>query len=185
MDMPNLSRVVSAGARSALLAIVIGAPALAGQAAPGDSLVRPLGLSLSYTGDLMGNVAGGRHRGATFSGAAGAEVTVRLGRLVSWHGARVFASVLGTHGGAPSAFVGDVQGVSSLQAPAAVRLEEVWLQQNLLADRLSLLAGRYDLNTEFSRLQSAALFLNSSFGIGPELGRRPRGVRCARPSPAA
>jgi porin len=31
-----------------------------------------------------------------------------------------------------------------------------------------LLVGRYDLNTEFYRLASADLFLNSSFGIGPE-----------------
>jgi porin len=78
----------------------------------------------------------------------------------------VFA--LGTHGGAPSDLVGDVQGVSNLEASAAVRLEEAWLQQNLLHNRLSWLVGRYDLNTEFYRLQSGALFVNSSFGIGPE-----------------
>jgi porin len=30
------------------------------------------------------------------------------------------------------------------------------------------LVGRYDLNSEFYRLQSASLFLNSSFRIGPE-----------------
>ena len=31
-----------------------------------------------------------------------------------------------------------------------------------------MLIGRYDLNNEFYRLQSAGLFLNNSFGIGPE-----------------
>src|SRR3989441_591410 len=60
------------------------------------------------------------------------------------------------------------QGVSNLEAPTKVRLEEAWLQQNLLDNRLSWLVGRYDLNTEFYRLQSGALFINSSFGIGPE-----------------
>ena len=64
------------------------------------------------------------------------------------------------------------QGVSNLQAPAKLRLEEAWLQQNLFGDRLSWLVGRYDLNTEFYRLQSAALFLNSSFGIGPEFAQQ-------------
>jgi len=64
--------------------------------------------------------------------------------------------------------VGDVQGVSDLEAPADLKLEEAWLQQNLLENRLSWLVGRYDLNTEFYRLQSGALFINSSFGIGPE-----------------
>ena len=33
-----------------------------------------------------------------------------------------------------------------------------------------MLAGLYDLNSEFYRLQSA-LFLNSSFGIGPEFAQ--------------
>ena len=83
--------------------------------------------------------------------------------------ARAFVFALDTHGGAPGDLVGDVQGVSNLEAPATVRLEEAWLQQNLLDNRLSWLVGRYDLNTEFYRLQSAGMFINSSFGIGPEL----------------
>src|SRR5207249_8599692 len=58
--------------------------------------------------------------------AAGGEFTLLLRRLVGWHGARIFVFVLGTHGGAPSDLVGDVQGVSNLEAPppGAVRSEE-------------------------------------------------------------
>jgi porin len=122
-----------------------------------------------YSGELVGNVSGGSRRGATYAGAAGVQAMLLLGRLVGWRGASVFAFLLGTHGGAPSDLVGDVQGVSNLQAPATVRVEELWFQQNLFGDRLSWLAGRYDLNTEFYRLQSAALFINSSPGMGPEL----------------
>jgi porin len=79
--------------------------------------------------------------------------------------------VLGTHGRTPDRLVGDVQGVSNIAATAGVRLEEAWLQQNLLTNRLSLLVGRYDLNSEFYRLQSAAVFVNSSFGMGPEMAQ--------------
>jgi porin len=64
-----------------------------------------------------------------------------------------------------------VQGVSNLEAPPRLRLEELWLQQNAFKDHLSVLAGRYDLNSEFYRLQSASLFVNSSFGIGPEFAQ--------------
>jgi porin len=156
------------GAMSVLAATTCGAPAVYGQMAAGDSGGRPVILTFSYTGELVQNTGGGARRGATVAGAAGGEVTLLLGRLVGWHGARLFVFALATHGGAPSALVGDVQGVSNLEAPAAVRLEEAWLQQNLLDNRLSWLVGRYDLNTEFYRLQSAALFINSSFGIGPE-----------------
>src|SRR5947209_1855634 len=55
------------------------------------------------------------------------------------------------------------------EAPARgdVRIEEAWLPEMLLDDRRSWLVGCYDLNTEFYRLQSGALFINSSFGIGP------------------
>lgn len=156
-------------------ALTCGAPALCGQTAVGDSGARPAILTFSYTGELVQNAAGGARRGATYVGAAGAQFTLLLGQLVGWHGARVFVFALDTHGGAPSDLVGDVQGVSNLEAPpppppGAVRLEEAWLQLNLLDNRLSWLAGRYDLNTEFYRLQSAGMFINSSFGIGPEFG---------------
>jgi porin len=159
------------GALSALAAMACGAPAVSGQTIVADSGARSIIVALSYTGELVQNAGGGARRGATVPGAAGVELTLRLGRLVGWHGARIFVFALGTHGGAPSDLVGDVQGVSNLEAPAEVRMEEAWLQQNLLGNRLSLLAGRYDLNTEFYRLQSGALFINSSFGIGPELAQ--------------
>jgi porin len=139
------------------------------QATSADSAARrAVSTVFSYTGELVGDLAGGTRRGATFTGAAGAQLTILPQRLVRWRGAQLFVFVLGTHGGAPSDLVDDVQGVSNLQAPAAVRLEEMWLQQNLLANRLSWLVGRYDLGTEFYRLQSAGLFVNSSFGTGPE-----------------
>src|SRR6266699_1094810 len=156
------------GAMSVLAAIICGAPAAYGQMAAGDSGARPVILTFSYTGELVQNASGGARRGTTFAGAAGGEFTLLLGRLVGWHGGRIFVFALGTHGSAPSDLVGDVQGVSNLEAPAALRLEEAWLQQDLLDNRLSWLVGRYDLNTEFYRLQSGALFINSSFGIGPE-----------------
>ena len=162
------------GALSALAATACGAPAISAQTVVGDSGARPVILTYSYTSDLVQNALGGARQGAAFPGAAGVQFTLLLRRLVGWQGARIFVFALGTHGGAPSDFVGDVQGVSNLEAPPAVRLEEAWLQQNLLGNRLSWLVGRYDLNTEFYRLQSGALFVNSSFGIGPEFAQSGR-----------
>jgi porin len=86
----------------------------------------------------------------------------------------LFVEGLNIHGGHPSRFVGDAQGVSSLEGPAQWMLYEGWIQQNLFENRLSILVGRYDLNTEFYRLQSAGLFVNSSFGIGPEFSQSGR-----------
>src|SRR5256885_16160534 len=138
------------GAVSVLAAMTCGAPAVYGQMAAGDSGARPVILAFSYTGELVQNARGGARRGTTFAGAAGGEVTLLLGRLVGWHGARLFVFALGTHGGAPSDLVGDVQGVSNLEAPppGAVRLEEAWLPQNLLDNRLSWLGGGHASENE-------------------------------------
>ena len=162
------------GALSALAAMTYGAPTVSAQTAVGDSGARPIIVTFSYTAELVQNADGGARRGATFPGAAGVQLTLLPRRFVGWRGARIFVFALGTHGGAPGDLVGDVQGVSNLEAPAAMRLEELWLQQNLLGNRLSWLVGRYDLNTEFYRLQSGALFVNSSFGIGPEFAQSGR-----------
>src|SRR5258708_2393634 len=43
------------------------------------------------------------------------------------------------------------------------------VQQNLLNDGLSFLFGLHDLNSEFYVTEASGLFLNSSFGVGPEL----------------
>lgn len=155
-----------------LAAMTCVATAVRGQTAAGrDTGGRSVIFTFSYTGELVQNAAGGARRGVAFAGIAGVQGTLLLKRLVGWNGSRLFVFALDTHGGAPSDLVGDVQGVSNLAAPAALRLEEAWLQQNLLDNRLSWLVGRYDLNTEFYRLQSAGTFLNSSFGIGPEFGQ--------------
>jgi porin len=157
-------------ASTALVVMAGVAPAVGAQdVAAADNAASPVVTTeLAYTGELVGVVAGGVRRDATFVGAGGVQVTLTLQRLVGWGGASFFVFVLGTHGGAPSDLVGDVQGVSNLQAPATARVEEAWLQQNLFGNRLSWLVGRYDLNTEFYRFQSGALFINSSFGMGPE-----------------
>jgi len=157
-----------------LVAMAVAPPATRAQTTVAGGGMRPLATMFTYTGELVANAAGGSRRGAVLPGAAGVQLTLRLHRVVGWRGATAFAFVLGTHGGAPSDLVGDVQGVSNLQAPPMLRLEEAWLQQSLIGSRLSWLVGRYDLNTEFYRLQSAALFANSSFGIGPELAQSGR-----------
>lgn len=148
----------------------LGSGARAQSPASDSTAHKALSGTVTYTSAAVNNLVGGARRGTVVAGAAAAQLTVGLRELVGWRGAHAFVSLLATHGGAPSDIVGDVQGVSNLEAPAGVRLEEAWLQQNALADRLSLLAGRYDLSTEFYFTRSGNLFLNSSPGMGAEFG---------------
>lgn len=129
---------------------------------------RGIQLGIRYDGELFINASGGLRRGTTYLGNLNLQLTLHGQRLMGWPGATLFLYGLGIHGGHPSSFVGDAQGVSNIEAPSKWTLEEGWIQQNLFGNRFSVLFGRYDLNSEFYRLQSASLFLNSSFGIGPE-----------------
>src|ERR1044071_8401720 len=129
-------------------------------------------LGVRYDGEAFANARGGVRRGGGYLGNLNLQVTADAERLIGWPGATLFIYGLGIHGDRPSEkFVGDAQGVTSIEAPAKWKLEEGWIQQNLFGNRFSALAGRYDLNSEFYRLQSAGLFLNSSFGIGPEFSQ--------------
>jgi porin len=132
---------------------------------------RGVSVSVIYDGEGLVNVSGGARTGAAYVGNLHLQLTVDGERLLGWNGATLFVNGLGTHGGHPSSLVGDAQGVSNLEAPAGWQLYEAWVQQNLFENRGSVLVGRYDLNSEFYRLQSASLFLNSSFGMGPEFSQ--------------
>jgi porin len=132
---------------------------------------RGVQFGVRYDGEGFANISGGLRRGGNYLGNLNLQLTLDAQRLMGWAGGTVFLYGLGIHGGHPSNFVGDAQGVSNIEAPAKWKLEEAWIQQNFFGNRFSALFGRYDLNSEFYRLQSASLFLNSSFGIGPEFSQ--------------
>ena len=124
--------------------------------------------------EAFGTLDGGIRRDATFLDAVDFRLTLDGKKAFGWPGLTVVADTLGTHGGNPSRFVGDAQGVSEIAGPSRWRLQEGWIEQRLAGDRIGLLAGRYDLSTEFYFLPSAAVLINSSFGTGPEFSESGR-----------
>jgi porin len=127
--------------------------------------------SATYDGEIVADMSGGAKRSSTYHGSLQLQAAFDFERLFGWADTTGFLYGMWLHGGQPDDFVGGAQGVSSITGPRGARLDEAWLQRNLLGNRISLLGGRYDLNSEFYRLHSVALFLNSSFGIGPELSQ--------------
>jgi porin len=127
--------------------------------------------SATYDGETVSNLSGGAERGSTYHGSLQLQAAFDFERLFGWTDTTGFLYGMWLHGGQPDDLVGGAQGVSSITGPRGARLDEAWLQRNFVGNRLSLLGGRYDLNAEFYRLHSAALFLNSSFGMGPEFSQ--------------
>lgn len=149
---------------------VLACHAAAGDADPeaAGSSVTP---SLVYDGDVARVLHGGEGTGSTYSGLLHLRLQAKAASSSAWAGTSALVDVRTIHGSGPSTRVGDAQGVSNIAGPSGTDIEELWVQHNFAGSDASVLAGIYDLNTEFYRLQAAGLFLNSSFGIGPEFSQ--------------
>jgi len=129
---------------------------------------RGLLLEATNTLDILSNVSGGIQRKTTVTGDLDLLLTVDIKKLVPGWGGTLFVYGLGLYGQNPSKYVGDNQGVSNIAAPHTWKLFEAWYQHNLF-ERFSVLAGLYDVTSEFDVIMSASeLFVNSSFGTGAE-----------------
>jgi porin len=174
------------GRDSALIGAVLSMPlvALAQQSDPPKSIweqdnltgdwgglrtrLRDAGITirLQEQSEVWANVAGGLRQGVVYDGLTSLALAVDLEKAVGWVGGRIFANGFQIHGRGPSAnLVGNTQLVSSLEATRDTKLYQLWIQQTLFEDRLSIRLGRGGANDEFMITQYGATFLNSSFGF--------------------
>ena len=141
-----------------MLTLLAGPPAVA-QALPGD-----WSWEVAYTADAVG---------VKRAGEQGGRLLDNLDLIADGefdHGLRVHAYVLNNSGGAPNDLAGTLQGVDNIEvARPHLRLYEFWVEQALPDDRFAVLAGLYDLNSEFYSNEAAGLLIAPPFGIGSEL----------------
>ncbi len=91
-----------------------------------------------------------------------------INELFGWNDATFFAQVLGINGSAPERHCGAIQGISNIASPQQWRLYQIWIEKNFADNSLSILAGLFDLNSEFDVRSTTGLFLNPSWGIGAD-----------------
>ena len=128
----------------------------------------PLAFSINYTSDMLANLDGGLARGfrylektslaATYDGAAEGHGGFMATASINHTNASNFSAEL----------VGDIHGVSNIEAPEATRINELWVSRRAPNDLWGVKIGIVDLNTEFDVLESGSLFLNSAHGIETE-----------------
>ena len=149
-----------------VLAGAVGAWCLAGAAvADGDAAV----FGVAWDGDVMGPVAGDARKVARGLSALTLSADVDLEKALGWRGGAFHADVLSTSGAEPNLDVGTLQGVNNIETERhRTVLLTAWVQQSFADGRASLLAGLYDVNSEFYVGEAASLFVHPSFGIGPE-----------------
>jgi porin len=125
-----------------------------------------IAFSAAYTGEVFANVQGGIKRGASYDGLFLPQIDIDLDKLMGWHGASFRVSMIQAHGPSMTeGWVGNLMNVSGVVAvPPATRLYNLWLQQNLFDDVLSVRAGLMNVDAEFMTSLTASLFVNTTFG---------------------
>lgn len=125
-----------------------------------------------YTGELVHNFSGGafNRTGGIYHDNLDLTLTLDTGKAGLWNGGKLFLYGLRNHGSDPSAaMIGDLQTASNIEAPDQFILHEAWYNHDFADGVVSLLAGFHNLNSEFCVTNYGSLFLNSSFGIEPEI----------------
>ena len=155
--------LISAGLLSALCL----APAARAEGEESKSAVTA---HVIYKGDIAGVVAGGSTRAGRYLDNLELTADASLEKLFGWTGAHVFAHILSNSGGAPNELAGTIQGVDNIEvARPRTKLYQLWIEQDFGGDTGSVLAGLYDLNSEFYHTDAAGLLIAPAFGVGSEL----------------
>ena len=128
---------------------------------------RGISYGLNYYGEVFGNVSGGIRRGSGYSGELEAIVDFDFEKMSGWRGLTAHVSAFQLHGhGISTSHVGLLNPISNIEATPATRLFELWVEQELVKDRLTVRLGqmRVDYEGEFVISQIAGLFVNTNFG---------------------
>lgn len=147
--------------RLALAALALPTPAAAQSA---------LEFGASYTADLLSAGANSPERGTDLVGRADAWVDFK-GPVVGLDALSAHFDLIAVHGPDFSGRrVGAYQTISSLEADTLPHVYEAWAQWKP-SPYFSTKAGLIDLNAEFDIQNTGALFVNSAFGIGPDISQ--------------
>lgn len=114
------------------------------------------------------NLDGGIKRGSRELANLDLTLAINTGEANWWSNGEWFIYALGDAGKDPSAYTGDVQGVSNIAADESLKIYEFWYQHSFADDSIKVLVGLHDYNSTFYSLEFAGLYNHPSFGIGPD-----------------
>lgn len=124
---------------------------------------------LVYTGAFWSGMSGVYDGEASYVGNLDLALTLSGDELYGVPGNKIYLYLLNNHGGKPNNIIGSGQGIDSTEVTTnTTKFLEAWMEQEFFEGKFALLAGLYDVNSEFDVSDSAGLYTNPSFGIGPE-----------------
>jgi porin len=127
--------------------------------------VRGITYSLTYIGETFGIVRGGQQRDGIYEGRLDAQFDADLDKLLGWKGAALHATLYQIHGHGLSRYdLSNLATVSGIEALSSSRLFELYLDQKLFDDKVSVRVGQLAADSEFIVSQYGGLFVNATFG---------------------
>jgi porin len=121
----------------------------------------------AVTNDFNTNVSGGIKQGFSFLGNIDLILSFDTEKAKLWKGGQFFFYGLANYGNPLSEYVGGLQTSNNIEADNNVRLYQFWYRQ--IFNKFEIIIGQHDLNSEFASTDYASLFINSSFGIQPDI----------------
>lgn len=126
---------------------------------------RGVTFGINYIGEVFGTASGGFERRGYYDGRLEVAVSADLERLLGWRGLSFFANGYQIHG---ESITGDSLGVlmttTSLEAAPATRMLELWFEQRLMDDRMSVRFGQQAVDSEFILSEGGMAFVNATWG---------------------
>ena len=114
---------------------------------------------------MLGNPTGGYRQGAFYDGRLELAVQADLEKGIGWPGLSFFANGYQIHGDSISAAaLGVLMPASFIEADPSTRLFELWLDQKLWSDRVSIRFGQLAADLEFILSKGGQAFLNDTWG---------------------
>jgi porin len=119
----------------------------------------------TYTAEVWGNTVGGLKTGSVYTGLLDFGSDMDLEKLMGWHGAKASTTWLWLSGrDASQQLVGNFLTISNIAGFDTLRMQQLWLEQSLLDDKLSIRAGQITADSEFIVSDYGSLFINAEFG---------------------
>ncbi len=125
-----------------------------------------------YTGEIFSKLSGGinNNKGAECRGNFDFIAALDTENAGLWHGGFFYIYFENTHGECISnEYVGDIQLLSNIDAHDFSQISEYVIYQSFMNDHLLLKLGKQDGNNDFNVTETAVEFINSSFGIMPNV----------------
>lgn len=118
-----------------------------------------------YTVEVWGNTSGGLKTGTVYTGLLDFGAEVDLEKAIGWQGASVSTTWLWLSGrDASEDLAGNFLTISNIAGFNTLRMFELWFQQELFDDKLSIRFGQLSADSEFLISDYSGLFINGTFG---------------------